>query len=141
MSMKEDIISILTEYRDRLYEGNSDQAARSLGVNPPTFWRWLNGVNVPKVDTISKAFDRINARIVLPGKDGVAEHQELEKLRGKVEELTRICENQQETIAAQKESLRLYRERDDPPSRNSDYVGNDAPTLPHVARLSRGENE
>lgn len=82
--MKEDIIKILLEYRDRIYDGNSDQAAKSLGVNPPTFWRWLNGKNIPKVESISRAFDMLNATIVLPGKEEPLSNvrdRELEELR------------------------------------------------------------
>lgn len=53
MSMKEDIISILVEYRDKIHDGNTDLAAKALGVNAPTLWRWLNGKNVPKVESLN----------------------------------------------------------------------------------------
>lgn len=76
--MKEDIILILKEYRDRVHNGNSDQAAKALGVNPPTFWRWINGKNTPKVETLSLAFDRLEARIYLPG-EGIPGQQDMLK--------------------------------------------------------------
>ena len=41
MSLKEDIQNILRKYKDTIHGGNNERAARALGVNAPTFWRWL----------------------------------------------------------------------------------------------------
>lgn len=48
------------------------------GLNPPTFWRWINGKNTPKVETLSLAFDRLEARIYLPG-EGIPGQQDMLK--------------------------------------------------------------
>lgn len=66
MSLEQDIIRILAEYTDSLFGGNKDRAARSLGVQPPTFWRWLKGKNIPKIESLVQPFNILKARIVLP---------------------------------------------------------------------------
>ena len=106
MSMKEDIISILVEYRDKIHEGNTDRAAKALGVNVPTLWRWLNGKNTPKVQSLSTAFDTLDARIVLPGKEELSPNvrdYEMELLKKDVASLT----EQNELL---RELLRKYKE-------------------------------
>ena len=66
MSLEQDIIRILAEYTDTLFGGNKDRAARSLGVQPPTFWRWLNGKNIPKMESLVQPFNILKAKILLP---------------------------------------------------------------------------
>lgn len=100
MSLEQDIIRILTEYTDTLFGGNKDRAARSLGVQPPTFWRWLKGKNIPKLESLIQPFNILKAKIILPSDASPETHQlqdiykrnlELEKenieLKEKVEEL------------------------------------------------------
>ena len=66
MSLEQDIIRILAEYTDTLFGGNKDRAARSLGVQPPTFWRWLNGKNIPKMESLVQPFNILKAKLLRP---------------------------------------------------------------------------
>ena len=107
--MKEDIIGILVEYRDKIHEGNTDRAAKALGVNVPTLWRWINGKNVPKVQSLSTAFDTLDARIVLPGKEELSPHArdfEMELLKKDVAGL-------KEQNALLRELLKKYKEAEE----------------------------
>ena len=66
MGFKDDAIRILTEYRDKVHGGNYSAAANALGIQPPTFWRWLNGGQLPRLTSLSLAFDALNAKVSLP---------------------------------------------------------------------------
>ncbi len=66
MGFKDDAIRILIEYRDKVHGGNYSAAANALGIQPPTFWRWLNGGQLPRLTSLSIAFDALNARVSLP---------------------------------------------------------------------------
>ncbi len=117
MSLEQDIIRILAEYTDTLFGGNKDRAARSLGVQPPTFWRWLNGKNIPKMESLVQPFNILKAKIVLPSDASTETNQfhdiyqrnlKLEKenieLKAQVEELKAYkikWEGHLETVRAQ----------------------------------------
>ena len=75
MSLKEDIQNILRKYKDTIHGGNNERAAKALGVNAPTFWRWLSGKNVPRVETLEPVFEALHATITLPERE--PEHQDL----------------------------------------------------------------
>ena len=125
MSLEQDIIRILAEYTDTLFSGNKDRAARSLGVQPPTFWRWLNGKNIPKMESLVQPFNILKAKIILPSDTSTETNQlqdiyqrnlELEKenieLKVQVEELKAYkikWEGHLETVRAQsgKETQKL----------------------------------
>lgn len=55
----EQTIGVLNAYRDRLHGGNSEAAARGLGVPGSTFWRWTHGKCSPDLDAVSKAWAAI----------------------------------------------------------------------------------
>lgn len=67
MDIKDDLMRILVQYRDRQHGGNSAEAAAALGVSPPTLWRWLNGKSLPKIETLLPVFQALGARIHVPG--------------------------------------------------------------------------
>ena len=66
MSLEQDIIRILAEYTDTLFGGNKDRAARSLGVQPPTFWRWLSSKKHSQNGKPRQPFNILKAKILLP---------------------------------------------------------------------------
>ena len=104
MSLEQDIIRILAEYTDTLFGGNKDRAARSLGVQPPTFWRWLNGKNIPKMESLVQPFNILKAKILLPS-DVSTETNQLQDI------YTRNLELEKENIElkTQVEELKAYR--------------------------------
>ncbi len=69
MDIRNDLIQMLTNYRDECCGGNADRAAASLGVSAPTFSRWINGVHIPKMETLIPVFEQLGARIVLPNQE------------------------------------------------------------------------
>ncbi|WP_279141232.1 hypothetical protein [Bilophila wadsworthia] len=104
MSLEQDIIRILAEYTDTLFGGNKDRAARSLGVQPPTFWRWLNGKNIPKIESLVQPFNILKAKIVLPS-DVSTETNQLQDIYKRNLEL----EKENIELKAQVEELNAYR--------------------------------
>lgn len=104
MSLEQDIIRILAEYTDTLFGGNKDRAARSLGVQPPTFWRWLNGKNIPKIESLVQPFNILKAKIVLPS-DVSTETNQLQDIYKRNLEL----EKKNIELKAQVEELNAYR--------------------------------
>ena len=104
MSLEQDIIRILTEYTDTLFGGNKDRAARSLGVQPPTFWRWLNGKNIPKMESLVQPFNILKAKILLPS-DVSTETNQLQDIYKRNLEL----EKENIELKAQVEELKAYR--------------------------------
>lgn len=104
MSLEQDIIRILAEYTDTLFGGNKDRAARSLGVQPPTFWRWLNGKNIPKMESLVQPFNILKAKILLPS-DVSTETNQLQDIYKRNLEL----EKENIELKAQVEELKAYR--------------------------------
>ena len=104
MSLEQDIIRILAEYTDTLFGGNKDRAARSLGVQPPTFWRWLNGKNIPKMESLVQPFNILKAKILLPS-DVSTETNQLQDIYKRNLEL----EKENIELKAQVEGLKAYR--------------------------------
>ena len=104
MSLEQDIIRILAEYTDTLFGGNKDRAARSLGVQPPTFWRWLNGKNIPKMESLVQPFNILKAKILLPS-DVSTETNQLQDISQRNLEL----EKENIELKAQVEELKAYR--------------------------------
>ena len=104
MSLEQDIIRILAEYTDTLFGGNKDRAARSLGVQPPTFWRWLNGKNIPKMESLVQPFNILKAKILLPS-DVSTETNQLQDIYQRNLEL----EKENIELKAQVEELKAYR--------------------------------
>ena len=104
MSLEQDIIRILAEYTDTLFGGNTDRAARSLGVQPPTFWRWLNGKNIPKMESLVQPFNILKAKILLPS-DVSTETNQLQDIYKRNLEL----EKENIELKAQVEELKAYR--------------------------------
>ena len=104
MSLEQDIIRILAEYTDTLFGGNKDRAARSLGVQPPTFWRWLNGKNIPKLESLVQPFNILKAKILLPS-DVSTETNQLQDIYKRNLEL----EKENIELKAQVEELKAYR--------------------------------
>ena len=104
MSLEQDIIRILAEYTDTLFGGNKDPAARSLGVQPPTFWRWLNGKNIPKMESLVQPFNILKAKILLPS-DVSTETNQLQDIYKRNLEL----EKENIELKAQVEELKAYR--------------------------------
>ena len=104
MSLEQDIIRILAEYTDTLFGGNKDRAARSLGVQPPTFWRWLNGTNIPKMESLVQPFNILKAKILLPS-DVSTETNQLQDIYKRNLEL----EKENIELKAQVEELKAYR--------------------------------
>lgn len=104
MSLEQDIIRILAEYTDTLFGGNKDRAARSLGVQPPTFWRWLNGKNIPKMESLVQPFNILKAKILLPS-DVSTETNQLQDIYKRNLEL----EKENIELKAQVEELNAYR--------------------------------
>ena len=104
MSLEQDIIRILAEYTDTLFGGNKDRAARSLGVQPPTFWRWLNGKNIPKMESLVQPFNILKAKILLPS-DVSTETNQLQDIYKRSLEL----EKENIELKAQVEELKAYR--------------------------------
>ena len=104
MSLEQDIIRILAEYTDTLFGGNKDRAARSLGVQPPTFWRWLNGKNIPKMESLVQPFNILKAKILLPS-DVSTETNQLQDIYNRNLEL----EKENIELKAQVEELKAYR--------------------------------
>ena len=104
MSLEQDIIRILAEYTDTLFGGNKDRAARSLGVQPPTFWRWLNGKNIPKMESPVQPFNILKAKILLPS-DVSTETNQLQDIYQRNLEL----EKENIELKAQVEELKAYR--------------------------------
>lgn len=104
MSLEQDIIRILAEYTDTLFGGNKDRAARSLGVQPPTFWRWLNGKNIPKIESLVQPFNILKAKIVLPS-DVSTETNQLQDIYKQNLEL----EKENIELKAQVEELKAYK--------------------------------
>ena len=104
MSLEQDIIRILAEYTDTLVGGNKDRAARSLGVQPPTFWRWLNGKNIPKMESLVQPFNILKAKILLPS-DVSTETNQLQDIYQRNLEL----EKENIELKAQVEELKAYR--------------------------------
>ena len=104
MSLEQDIIRILAEYTDTLFGGNKDRAARSLGVQPPTFWRWLNGKNIPKMESLVQPFNILKAKILLPS-DVSTETNQLQDIYKRNLEL----EKENIELKAQVEDLKAYR--------------------------------
>ena len=104
MSLEQDIIRILAEYTDTLFGGNKDRAARSLGVQPPTFWRWLNGKNIPKMESLVQPFNILKAKILLPS-DVSTETNQLQDIYKRDLEL----EKENIELKAQVEELKAYR--------------------------------
>ena len=104
MSLEQDIIRILAEYTDTLFGGNKDWAARSLGVQPPTFWRWLNGKNIPKMESLVQPFNILKAKILLPS-DVSTETNQLQDIYKRNLEL----EKENIELKAQVEELKAYR--------------------------------
>ena len=114
MSLEQDIIRILAEYTDTLFGGNKDRAARSLGVQPPTFWRWLNGKNIPKMESLVQPFNILKAKILLPS-DVSTETNQLQDIYKRNLELEkenneRIAKN----LGLEKNTLQLIYENIDP---------------------------
>ena len=104
MSLEQDIIRILAEYTDTLFGGNKDRAARSLGVQPPTFWRWLNGKNIPKMESLVQPFNILKAKILLPS-DVSTETNQIQDIYKRNLEL----EKENIELKAQVEELKAYR--------------------------------
>ena len=104
MSLEQDIVRILAEYTDTLFGGNKDRAARSLGVQPPTFWRWLNGKNIPKMESLVQPFNILKAKILLPS-DVSTETNQLQDIYKRNLEL----EKENIELKAQVEELKAYR--------------------------------
>ena len=104
MSLEQDIIRILAEYTDTLFGGNKDRAARSLGVQPPTFWRWLNGKNIPKMESLVQPYNILKAKILLPS-DVSTETNQLQDIYKRNLEL----EKENIELKAQVEELKAYR--------------------------------
>ncbi|MBS5455596.1 MAG: hypothetical protein KHX83_09110 [Bilophila sp.] len=104
MSLEQDIIRILAEYTDTLFGGNKDRAARSLGVQPPTFWRWLNGKNIPKMESLVQPFNILKAKILLPS-DVSTETNQLQDIYKRNLEL----EKENIELKTQVEELKAYR--------------------------------
>ena len=104
MSLEQDIIRSLAEYTDTLFGGNKDRAARSLGVQPPTFWRWLNGKNIPKMESLVQPFNILKAKILLPS-DVSTETNQLQDIYKRNLEL----EKENIELKAQVEELKAYR--------------------------------
>ena len=104
MSLEQDIIRILAEYTDTLFGGNKDRAARSLGVQPPTLWRWLNGKNIPKMESLVQPFNILKAKILLPS-DVSTETNQLQDIYKRNLEL----EKENIELKAQVEELKAYR--------------------------------
>lgn len=104
MSLEQDIIRILAEYTDTLFGGNKNRAARSLGVQPPTFWRWLNGKNIPKMESLVQPFNILKAKILLPS-DVSTETNQLQDIYKRNLEL----EKENIELKAQVEELKAYR--------------------------------
>lgn len=104
MSLEQDIIRILAEYTDTLFGGNKDRAARSLGVQPPTFWRWLNGKNIPKMESLVQPFNILKAKILLPS-DVSTETNQLQDIYKRNLEL----EKENIELKTQVEELKDYR--------------------------------
>lgn len=104
MSLEQDIIRILAEYTDTLFGVNKDRAARSLGVQPPTFWRWLNGKNIPKMESLVQPFNILKAKILLPS-DVSTETNQLQDIYKRNLEL----EKENIELKAQVEELKAYR--------------------------------
>ena len=107
MSLEQDIIRILAEYTDTLFGGNKDRAARSLGVQPPTFWRWLNGKNIPKMESLVQPFNILKAKILLPSDVSTETNQlqdiykrnlELEKENKLIPQLALACDDNTRNI-------------------------------------------
>ena len=104
MSLEQDIIRILAEYTDTLFGGNKDRAARPLGVQPPTFWRWLNGKNIPKMESLVQPFNILKAKILLPS-DVSTETNQLQDIYKRNLEL----EKENIELKTQVEELKAYR--------------------------------
>ena len=103
MSLEQDIIRILAEYTETLFSGNKDRAARSLGVQPPTFWRWLNGKNIPKMESLIQPFNILKAKVILPS-DAPAEATQFQEIYQRNLEL----EKENIELKARIEELKAY---------------------------------
>ena len=73
MSIRDDVIRILVEFRDKQHGGHAEKAAAALGVSAPTFSRWVNGVHIPKLETLLPVFEQLRAKISLPGEENARE--------------------------------------------------------------------
>ena len=104
MSLEQDIIRILTEYTNTVFDGNKDRAAKSLGVQAPTFWRWLKGKHIPKIESLIQPFNILNARIFLPGDLPDIDQTQKELLR-RISEL----EKENSILKIKNEKLNEYR--------------------------------
>lgn len=100
MTIQTDLIRLLEEYRDKIHGGNAERAANALGVTPPTLSRWLNGVHIPRVETLIPVFDKLQARIVLPGENTSIDGLDFVKYNEKMEALEKENHSLRENVKA-----------------------------------------
>lgn len=127
MSLEDDVVKILIEYRTRYFDGNNAEAAKALGVNAPTLWRWIERENVPRINSLTKAFNALGARVVIPsagdlditdardgailssahGKDGEQDSKQIRKLQKELQETqAKLVKANQMIIELQEDKIR-----------------------------------
>jgi transcriptional regulator with XRE-family HTH domain len=104
MSLEKEVKQLFKHFRDAQFGGKNSLAAEFLGVTEPTFSRWVNGVHIPKIETLIIPFERLNARIV------IGDSAENEALERKCRELESKLKDLQELLEAKNEVIRLQAE-------------------------------
>ncbi len=77
MGMEEDVRHILEKILEQ-NAGNKKAAAKALGVNPMTFWGWMEGTRNPS-HILFKALDAAGARLLAPWDNHEAQMEQKEK--------------------------------------------------------------